>query len=292
MAAVGFALVAASCSHPTDETPNAAGPPDIRTIPVDLTIPAVTSDVPAAGRRVRVTAPEYAGTDVHHLLYLPTDWVAGGAYPVIVEYAGNGSYRNQHGDVSTGLVEGSRLGYGISGGSGFIWVCLPFVDETGKRNQRQWWGSVKRTVKYCKTVVPRVCEHFGGDANAIILAGFSRGAIAVNFIGLHDSEIAAMWRGFICHSHYDGVRRWPYPGSGRAAADIRLEHLGQRPQWISHERSVDETRRHLVAACPEGRFTFRALPFRNHTDAWVLRDVPLRRELRSWALDVVRAKRE
>jgi len=44
---------------------------------------------------------------------------------VIVEYAGNGNYANKYGDVSSGEVEGSKLGYGISGGTGFIWICMP-----------------------------------------------------------------------------------------------------------------------------------------------------------------------
>ena len=65
----------------------------------------VTSDAPAAGKLVKVTVPEYAGTGVHHCLYLPTDWQKGKLYPVIVEYAGN-----QYGSVCSGKVEDCRLG--------------------------------------------------------------------------------------------------------------------------------------------------------------------------------------
>ena len=97
----------------------------------DLAVPGVVRDVPAPGRRARVTAPEYVGTEVHHLLYLPIDWAPGRTYPVIVEYAGNGPFRSRYGDVSTGEVAGSNLGYGISAGRGFIWLCLPFVNEAG-----------------------------------------------------------------------------------------------------------------------------------------------------------------
>ena len=43
---------------------------------------------------------------------------------------------------------------------------------------------------------------------AVILCGFSRGAIGVNYIGLHDDQIAALWAGFITHDHYDGVLEW------------------------------------------------------------------------------------
>jgi hypothetical protein len=63
------------------------------------------------------------------------DWKPGRRYPVIVEYAGNGNYANKYGDVSTGEVEGSKLGYGISGGNGFIWICLPYVNTLENKNQ-------------------------------------------------------------------------------------------------------------------------------------------------------------
>ena len=56
---------------------------------MDLTSPVTTDEKPAAGKRVRQTAPEYRGTRVHHVLYLPTDWNPGKKYPVFVEYAGN-----------------------------------------------------------------------------------------------------------------------------------------------------------------------------------------------------------
>ena len=36
---------------------------------------------PAPGKRVRQVAPDYVGTDVHHALYLPTDWKPDGKYP-------------------------------------------------------------------------------------------------------------------------------------------------------------------------------------------------------------------
>ncbi len=274
----------AACDAPIDSSD------DIRSVPIDLTMPPVSNGPPGPGKRVRMTAAEYRGTAVHHLLYLPTDWVKGSRYPVIVEYAGNGSYKNEFGDVSTGRVEGSNLGYGISGGKGFLWLCLPFISPGGTENQRRWWGDIEKTVAYCNTVVRRICATYGGDLGAVLLAGFSRGAIACNFVGLHDDEIAQLWCGFICHSHYDGVHRWSYAGSDRQSAAIRLARLGSRPQWVSHEQSVEATRRYLAQAAPDGRFRLRALPFRNHTDAWVLRGVPLRAELRNWVRATLAAR--
>lgn len=255
---------------------------DLSEVVTDLAVPPVARGTPAAGKRVVLKLPRYDDTDVHHTLYLPTDWRADGSYPVLVEYAGNGPFRNAFGDVCTGRVEDCRLGYGVSGGRKFIWLCLPYVSADGRNNQLQWWGDVAATVAYCKEAVARTCDEFGGDRRRVILAGFSRGSIACNYLGLHDDEIAKLWCGFICHSHYDGVRRWGYTDDDREAAARRLARLGDRPQFISHELSVDATRDYLAKAVPAGRFTFQPLGFHNHSDGWVLRDLPERRALREW----------
>ncbi|NJN84976.1 MAG: hypothetical protein HC802_23605 [Caldilineaceae bacterium] len=242
----------------------------------DLTTPPATNSAPAPALRVRQTIDDYAGSDVYHLLYLPTNWEVGKTFPVIVEYAGN-QYK-----TCPGTVEGSNLGYGISGGVGAIWVCMPYVNIEKMENQLTWWGDVDATVDYCQKTVHHICATMGGDRENVFLAGFSRGAIACNFIGLHDDAIASLWRGFICHSHYDGVKEWPYPGSDRAAAAERLRRLGSRPQFISHESSVEATRSYLMDASPDGNFTFLSLPFPEHTDAWVLQERPEREMLRDW----------
>lgn len=242
----------------------------------DLQTPAAVDGEPAPGRRVRQSDPAWEDSDVYHLLYLPADWKPGGLYPVIVEYAGN-QWR-----TSPGTVEGSNLGYGISGGRGVIWICMPYVNTTDRKNQLTWWGDVDATVAYCRRTVDRICRDYGGDRDNVFIAGFSRGAIGCNFLGLHDNEIAALWRGFICHSHYDGVRRWNYPGSDRRSAAERLRRLGDRPQFISHEGSTKGVEEYLREAAPDGNFTFQPLPGWTHTDTWVLYDVPERRALRKW----------
>ena len=262
------------------DTPTHAAP--------DLETPKMVEGPPRPGLRVRAVAKPYVNTDVYHTLYLPRDWKPNRRYPVIVEYAGNGPYRNELGDICTGRVEDCNLGYGISGGIGFIWICLPYISEDHTRNQLQWWGDRAATVEYCKKVVAHVCQAFGGDARAILLVGFSRGAIACNFLGLANDDIARLWCGFVCHSHYDGVREWGYRGSDREAAEERLQRLNGRPQFISHETSVANTRTYLQAALPQGRFTFCSLPFPNHTDKWVLRPSDERTQLRNWVQRVVR----
>ena len=258
------------------------GAPDISTAKPDLTTPKMVVGAPAAGKRVRQTLPQYEGTAVYHALYLPTDWRAGGRYPVIVEYAGNGPYRNRYGDTSAGTVEGSNLGYGLTGGKGFLWLCLPYVNAAKKRNQAQWWGDVAATVAYCKRAVAMVCKAYGGDPARVVLTGFSRGAIACNYIGLHDDEIAALWKAFIPYSHYDGVRKWGYAASDRASALVRLKRLAGRPQLIVHEGSAAQTAAYIASTGVAGDFTFMAGPYRNHNDRWAHSDTPQRRYARAW----------
>ncbi len=262
--------------------------PDIRTVKPDLVVPPLSDGKPAVGRRVKQTLPGWRDSKVYHVLYLPPDWKSDTKLPVIVELAGNGPYKNRFGDVSTGHPEGSKMGYGISGGEGFIWVCLPYLNNAGAVNVTKWWGNAPKynagpTVDYCKKAVPWICREYGGDPKRVVLCGFSRGAIACNFIGLYDDEIAKLWRAFVPYSHYDGVRRWPYPGSNRESAQRRLQRLADRPQFICHEGTgVSGTQKFLDSTGIEGKFTFQATGFRNHNDAWLLRPSPARDTLRAW----------
>ncbi len=267
---------------------------DIRSVDADLEVPPMIVGEPAPGRRVKQVLPNYVQTAVHHALYLPTDWKPDQRYPVIVEYAGNGPYRSPFGDESTGRVEGSKLGYGLSAGKGYLWVCLPFLDAKGEANVTRWWGDAPKhdpepTVTYCKQALPWICEHYGGDPNAIVLVGFSRGAIACNAIGLHDDEIAELWRGFVAFSHYDGVKEsWPFAGADRSSARERLKRLDGRPQFIcsesypGHEPTVAVARQYLESTGVEGQWTYMSTGFRNHSDAWILRPSPAREHLRTW----------
>lgn len=268
--------------------------PDISSVEADLKVPGLSAGEAGAGKRVRQVHPDYAATGVHHILYLPADWKPGKRYPVIVEYAGNGPYKNAFGDVSTGLVEGSRLGYGLSAGHGFIWLCLPYLDSTGESNVTQWWGDRPAfdpgpTLDYCKKTVPWVCAKFGGDPDRVVLAGFSRGAIACNYIGLHDDEIARLWCAFIPYSHYDGVRKWPFAGADRAAAKGRLVRLGGRPQFILHEgEGIEATEGYLQGTGVDlSNIRFLSTGFRNHNDAWILRPSEAREQVRKWLHRVV-----
>jgi hypothetical protein len=269
--------------------------PDISSVAPDLVVPGTVTGEPAAGMRVRQTTPGWEKTEVCHALYLPREWKAEGKYPVIVEWAGNGDYRNAFGDVSTGRVEGSNLGYGMTAGERCIWVCLPYLNGAGTRNVITWWGDApthdpQPTLKYAQATVLFLAEKYGGDSARVVLAGFSRGAIACNFLGLHDDETARLWRGFVCYSHYDGVRAWRYPGAERPAALERLRRLAGRPQFICGEgNNASDTERYLreIGMWEAGAFTIVGTGFRNHNDAWVLRPCEARARLREWVKKVL-----
>jgi len=272
-----------------------ADEPSLYDVACDLVVPQAVAGEPAPGRRVFAVAPGWEGTAVRHTLAPPRDWRPGVRYPVLVEYPGNGPYRNALGDVSDGTPEGCVLGHGLSGGEGCIWLCLPCValGADGTRSvSRAWWGDVAETLAYCRAAIDDVCARHGGDRERLVLCGFSRGAIACGYLGLHDDTIAPLWRAFVCHSHFDGVRLWPYPGSDGPEARERLGRLAGRPVWISHELDVEATRRFLDKArmldgAPAGAFTFVPIPYPNHSAAWVLRDLPERARARTWLRDVV-----
>jgi hypothetical protein len=269
---------------------HAAPLPDISTVPADLIIPELSDGPPGAGKRVSLEL--FEGTPPV-ILYLPTDWAEGEKFPVIIELAGNGNFKNSYGDTSSGLPEGSKLGYGLSGGKGSIWACVPFLNGAGDKTAITWWGDAPAyrpdsTVAFLKRAVPALCERFSGDPEHVILSGFSRGAIAANAIGLHDDEIAKLWHGFVCYSHYDGLSsRWPFAGKDAASVRQRLARLEGRPQLICSEFPLAAARKHLENAGAKGDFIFLETGFRNHNDAWVLRPSPARDTARAWLTKVI-----
>ncbi len=251
----------------------------------DLVTPKMTTDQPAAGRRVHQVAPEYKGTEVYHALYLPTNWKPGGKYSVIIEYTGNKFPKSG----STGKVKDANLGYGLTGGKDFIWISMPYIEKGRQKNALTWWGDRQATIDYCKTNVPRICKQFGGDSKNIFICGFSRGAIAASYIGLADDEIAALWKGMITHDHFDGQRKWNYPHSDRDSALVRLARLKGRPVLACGDAN-DFLKDHLQLA----KFSFLKVPVAKiftipegkvinpHTDLWMHRESKYREQARQW----------
>jgi hypothetical protein len=264
----------------------------------DLTLPPLTESAPAAGIRAKVTPPEYAGTAVRHLIALPDDWTPDWkarrkSWPVIAEYTGNHFPTSG----STGEVEGAALGYGLARGKA-IWVVLPYVAQDHRRNERSWWGDVDATVGYAKKNIPRICAEFGGDPKKVILCGFSRGAIGVSFLGLHDDEVAKLWCGFWAHDHFDGMLEWKGHTWGsplaryREQATIRLRRLAGRPLLVTQAGA--ETKKFIASVASTNveylNVDMAALfgSFPNdfvkhpHNDRWPLRDGSATQTARAW----------
>ena len=267
-----------------------------------LVIPAVSDGAPAAGRRVVVTSPEYNGTSVHHALYLPPHWSSNWRetrtrLPIIFEYTGNRYLESG----STGEVKDAGLGFGLSGGK-YIWVALPYISADGQSNEVSWWGNEERTIQYAKDNVSRIIEQFGGDPDAVILCGFSRGAIAVNYIGLHDDQIASFWTAFVTHDHFDGVREWKDTTWGqplekyRAGAVERLKRVAGRPYLVSQNGDLAETERYIRSVLPSvDNFLFLSVNARTifgsfpneiaksgHTDRWLVKPSEYRTVAWDW----------
>lgn len=261
----------------------------------ELQTPTMTDGLPAAGQRVRVTAPEYADTGVYHSLYLPTDWTPEGAYPVIVEYTGN--YWPPAG--STGEAKDANLGYGWGGPKGFIWVVMPYVEVGRNENAITWWGDKQATVDYCKVNLPRICAEYGGDSENVFVTGFSRGAIGTSYIGLADDEIASLWRGFMVYDHFDGAKSWSYPESDQASALRRLARLKGRPFLVAGGNLTRTRTQFLEDHLELADFSFLEVPVAEifnipegplihpHTDLWMHQPSHYRDQARAWLQAVI-----
>lgn len=221
-----FGLVFILCLLSPRLTAQSKNNPDILTIPADLVNPTIGVGSPQPGITVLETLPNYSGTEVAHSLYLPVDWIPGKLFPVMVEYLGNTSR----------VRDNKGIGYGLTGGKGFIWVVLPFINKDHTKDVDWWWGDVEATIAYAKEAVPLICRQWGGDKSKVILTGYSRGAIACNYIGLHDDEFAKLWKAMVPVSHYDdGHISWGMTTEEQCHAPERLRRLGKKPQLICGE---------------------------------------------------------
>jgi hypothetical protein len=175
------------------------------------TVPLMEEGVPAPGKRVRIVVKGYERTNVFHSLYLPIDHKPGKKYPVIVEYTGN--YAPHLG--SSGQVKDGHMGYANAVALEAIWVVMPYLSKDGMTSEITWWGSETKTIDYCAKQLKKICLDYGGDPSAVFITGFSRGAIAVNRIGLNNDRAADIWLGFHSHDHFDGQLRWATPWANK-----------------------------------------------------------------------------
>lgn len=293
-------------------------------IPADLIVPEIDNCTattclisdPKPGRRIASVVPQFKHTSVFHTIYLPPNFTSTRRWPLIVEFSGN--------DIEPQDGNWTCNGFGISQGRDYIWLSLPFLSaEDGNRtcNQRVWWGcdpsacdsyipesqpicqnksltpscyDPEPTVRYTLLAVRQVIQQFNVDPKRVLLTGHSRGAIAVNYIGLYNDTIASLWSAFAPTSHYDGVQSWDfnkYRGKNLSAyrhdALERLRRIGDRPVWIAAEcdLATSVTRDYLEGTGVNlSNFVFRGTGFKDHNSFWSLRADPgqVRRDLREW----------
>ena len=67
-----------------------------------------------------------------------------------------------------------------------------------------------------------------------------------------------------------------------------FKRLNGLPQLISQQRSPEGTRTYLQQTGIKASFTFQTLNHRSHCDDWVLRDLPERKQLRTWLQSVLK----
>ncbi|MBK1875331.1 carboxypeptidase-like regulatory domain-containing protein [Pelagicoccus mobilis] len=249
-----------------------------------LSVPPMIDSAPAPGKRVRQKLPSFENTSIYHSLYLPNDWQPGKRYPIIVEYAGNRWLTSKV--YSPGTPEGSRMGYGMSEGDGYIWVNAPYVNADLKTQALNGWGDADATADYAVELVKMLCEDFGGDHSSVIITGFSRGAVAAGFIGLRNKQISDVWLGFHACQHYDG------DGIGGADYDSALSIRGPRKAGRAtfHTDNTQHQELHKLFERLQFPVTFADSKLRAHTDTMFLEDRPSTLLLRQWLADTIANK--
>ena len=248
-----------------------------------LMVPSMADGTPEAGKRVRQVLPRHDGTEIYHVLYLPTNWKPNRRFPVVAEYSGNVFYSGWC--YSTGRPEDSSMGYGMTEGRDYIWVNLPFVDVSHRHNEVNGWGDPDATVDYCIAAIRDLCDRYGGDPSAVFLTGFSRGALACGYIGLRTKEIADVWLGFHACQHYDGDgwRGADYD----SARHVRAPRIKGRASFLT-----DNSRSPAARILPQLGFpaVFANSGLRAHMDIMFLDNRESNRKLRAWMADVLRRR--
>ncbi len=266
--------------------------------PIEL--PTVTNEAPAAGKRVRITATGYENTDVYHTLYLPADWVPGGKYPVIIEYAPN-SWAPTPETTVDGSVEDTLLGFYQSGGAGFIWATMPFIDTLPDPDQNAagwWWGQHPAGVvgedvaaDYTKAGLIDILEDYGGDGASVFVTGFSRGAIACGQVGLRD-QLVDVWLGMMPHSHH-----YQLASNNAPTSYPLLDYLAGRASFITYGGPADGGAGSSIVGVNQLTWLgfpveSRELPGVPHTHNWIKDDaaptsLAVRQDLRDWLADTI-----
>lgn len=275
-------------------------------------VPSMQEGVPAPGKRIKVVPEGYENTNVYHSLYLPEGYSLDKKYPIILEYTGN--YAPNLG--STGEVKDAGLGFELAKDLDAIWVVMPYLSEDAMNSEITWWGSEEKTIDYCAKEIKEICLEYGGDPSSVFIIGFSRGAIAVNRIGLNDDRAADIWLGFYSHDHFDGHIRWctdwanncDYEAYKADAIERAIRYRGRAA--LVGGQNIDSVVNYISVTGIDtmAKMTFLSVPigqiipedelFVNpvtgkkvtHTDKWMNYDSPESDSVINWYKNVIREK--
>lgn len=239
-----------------------------------LTVPEIEEGVPEAGKRVKIYLPEYP--EAYYVLFLPYNFTDTTKLPIIFESPGN-----VYQEVSNGLPDSACLGYGISFGMDYIWVCVPFIDNTGYILRSYWGKDPSSIVDFWLAVLNDLNARFCIDNDKIVLSGFSRGAVSTSYIGNYNDEIASKWAAYFAHSHFDGC------------CQTLLGNTNERIARIQKKKvliSVGE--QDIAKKCSRGAYenllkggysvTYIEVPDLDHSPFWILEDSESAEEARNW----------
>lgn len=144
---------------------------------------------PEPGKRVKVDLDGYPG--VYYFLFLPYNYAEGSSYGVI-------------GEVCCRHFQAAVLGYGLSKGMDYILVTLPILNDEGQILDFYYPQDPEPTANCWLAILEDLNKRFSINNEQLIVAGFSRGAICVNFIGNCNDIISAKWAAFFVNAHFDG----------------------------------------------------------------------------------------
>lgn len=249
--------------------------------------PPLTEGAPTPGQFIKVVAPEYEGTGVYHGVYLPPDWAPGRRYPVVVE-----SPCNKYGNLFTGKVDDTRMGYHWAGCRDYVWIVMPYI--LNEMNLDSGWGDSPATLEYWRVNVPRTIEAVGGDPGAVVVTGFSRGALGAGWVGLQDDGIADAWAGFYLHSHADAPGNGITPDGGMGSA-MRTTRVAGRASLVSWGAAQDGGQTNSVngfnlltmLGFPAQSY---AVPGVGHTEAWMIDDMASHDVVQAWLFATIAAR--
>ena len=178
------------------------------TPPLSLSKPTMETGTPVKGHLMKRNIAGW-NNNIYYTIYLPANYSTGKTWPVIMDLPMN-NYNPGNGEIFYGTPEEEYLGYGLSMGGNFIVVVPAFVNIDKTNIASSWWGSgnisdsYQNTLDFWQAVLTDIETNFHADLSRVILAGFSRGAIASGYLGCSSDTWAGKFCAYIAHSHYDG----------------------------------------------------------------------------------------